>query len=144
VNFTVSATDATDPAPNVTCAPQAGSTFAIATTTVHCNATDQAGNAANGTFTVTVRGPNEQLSRLIADIVGPTSLPPPRKTQLIASLQSLVAKLDTTKPVPRLLTCVALDAFATTVKTLSGRGIPSNRAADWVTSAYRIKDAIGC
>jgi hypothetical protein len=56
VNFTATATDTVDPAPVVICVPPSGSTFPIATTTVNCSATDDAGNVANGSFTITVGG----------------------------------------------------------------------------------------
>jgi HYR domain len=48
------ATDDTDPAPVVTCAPQSGSAFGLGVTTVTCTAMDQAGNDASASFTVTV------------------------------------------------------------------------------------------
>ncbi|HEU0026642.1 MAG TPA: HYR domain-containing protein [Ktedonobacterales bacterium] len=54
VTYSASATDLVDGADAVTCAPASGSTFPVATTTVNCSATDQAGNTATGSFTVTV------------------------------------------------------------------------------------------
>lgn len=54
VTYTASATDLVDPSVAVTCTPASGATFAPGATTVHCSATDDAGNTANGTFTVTV------------------------------------------------------------------------------------------
>ena len=55
VNFSATATDETAPAnPVVTCVPPSGSTFPLGTTTVNCEATDDAGNTANGSFDVTV------------------------------------------------------------------------------------------
>ena len=55
VTYTASANDAVDGAVSVTCNPASGSTFAIATTTVQCSATDAHHNTSNGSFTVTVR-----------------------------------------------------------------------------------------
>jgi hypothetical protein len=55
VNFTATADDANPAHPAVTCTPASGSTFAIGTTTVNCEATDAAGNKATGSFTVTVQ-----------------------------------------------------------------------------------------
>ena len=56
VNFNVTATDAVDPNPTVSCTPQSGSTFALGTTQVSCTATDASGNTSEpGTFDVTVR-----------------------------------------------------------------------------------------
>jgi len=48
------ASDDTDPDPVVTCSPTSGSTFDLGTTTVTCTATDASGNAARGSFAVTV------------------------------------------------------------------------------------------
>src|SRR5207302_584014 len=53
--FTVSATDAVDPAPVVTASPASGNTFALGTTTVTVTAKDASGNTSTKTFTVTVR-----------------------------------------------------------------------------------------
>ncbi len=57
VNFTASASDATSGvnATGVTGSPASGSTFPIGATTVNCSATDNAGNTANGSFTITVQ-----------------------------------------------------------------------------------------
>jgi hypothetical protein len=49
------AVDDTDPSPVVACDPASGFTFDLGTTTVTCTATDAAGNAASGSFDVTVR-----------------------------------------------------------------------------------------
>jgi hypothetical protein len=52
--FAASAEDAVDGPVAVTCAPPSGSTFTVGATTVTCTASDAAGNAASGSFTVTV------------------------------------------------------------------------------------------
>jgi hypothetical protein len=54
VTYTASATDAVSGALPATCDPASGSTFPMGTTTVNCSATDGAGKAASGSFTVTV------------------------------------------------------------------------------------------
>lgn len=48
------ATDDTDADPNVACAPDSGSTFALGTTAVTCTAVDASGNQASAEFDVTV------------------------------------------------------------------------------------------
>lgn len=48
------ATDAADSSVAVVCTPASGSTFARGTTTVACTATDNAGNTASTSFTVTI------------------------------------------------------------------------------------------
>lgn len=55
VSFTATATDAVTTSPAVVCSPASGSTFAVGTTTVSCEASDATGNSSSGTFTVTVR-----------------------------------------------------------------------------------------
>lgn len=53
-SYTASATDAVDGSKSVSCTPASGSIFAIGTTTVQCAATDAHGNAASGSFSVTI------------------------------------------------------------------------------------------
>jgi hypothetical protein len=55
VNFSATATDLVDGTVAVICSPASGSLFPIGTTTVNCSATDAAGNAASGSFTVKVK-----------------------------------------------------------------------------------------
>ena len=54
VEYEVTVTDDTDPAPNLACEPASGSVFPIGETEVLCTATDASGNLAQATFTVTV------------------------------------------------------------------------------------------
>ena len=67
VTYTVTATDAIDPSPTVSCTPPSGSTFAVGPSTVDCRATDAAGNVAHGSFTVTVTPSKTPLQRLTDD-----------------------------------------------------------------------------
>jgi hypothetical protein len=55
VTYSATASDLVDGSVAVNCSPASGATFAPGTTTVHCSATDAAGNTANGSFTVTVK-----------------------------------------------------------------------------------------
>jgi hypothetical protein len=54
VTYTATASDAVDGPVNATCSPTSGSTFPVGIDTVSCSATDDAGNQANGKFTITV------------------------------------------------------------------------------------------
>ena len=54
VSFSPTASDLVIGAVPVSCTPASGSTFAPGVTTVHCTATDQAGNISSGSFKVTV------------------------------------------------------------------------------------------
>ena len=56
-------------------------------------------------------GAKEQLANLIGKVVNATNLPAAVKTQLIASLQSLVAGFDPNKPLQRAVACLTLRAF---------------------------------
>ena len=67
VTYTVTATDAIDPSPTVSCTPPSGSTFAVGRSTVDCRGTDAAGNVAHGSFTVTVTPSKTPLQRLTDD-----------------------------------------------------------------------------
>jgi hypothetical protein len=59
--FSVSATDAVDPAPVVSCSAASGDPFPIGTTTVSCTATDVAGNVRTGSFDVTVQDTTDPI-----------------------------------------------------------------------------------
>ncbi|HEY9171019.1 MAG TPA: PA14 domain-containing protein, partial [Verrucomicrobiae bacterium] len=52
VNFSVTATDAVDASPTVTCTPPSGSGFSVGETVVTCTATDASGNTASCSFKV--------------------------------------------------------------------------------------------
>ncbi len=54
VRYTASAGDLVDGSDPVSCSPRSGSTFPVGTTTVTCSASDDHGNTATGTFSVTV------------------------------------------------------------------------------------------
>jgi hypothetical protein len=69
VPYQASATDNVDGQVPITCTPVSGSTFQFDGTTVHCSATDKAGNTATGSFTVTVK-----------DTTGPPPVVPPDMT----------------------------------------------------------------
>jgi hypothetical protein len=69
VAFSAVATDAAGNAVTVSCAPPSGAVFPIGNTTVQCTATDSRGNAsAAKTFVVHVRGADEQLAAVVAQV----------------------------------------------------------------------------
>jgi hypothetical protein len=109
--------------------------FAIATTTVHCTATDAAGNVAFGSFLVHVKGGAEQLADLAAavDGLGPgTSLAAEvADAQLLLSLDKGGAAAD------------VLGAFANEVSAQSGKKIAVARAAALLADANRIRAVLG-
>jgi hypothetical protein len=71
VSYNMSTSDAVDPAPIATCAPASGSTFPVGTTTVHCTATDAAGNQSTGSFSVVVRDTTDPV---LSDMPGDMSV----------------------------------------------------------------------
>ena len=72
------------------CAPASGSTFALGGTTVHCSAADQAGNTANGSFTVTVQDTTPPTLTVPADITVSTSDPTGTNVSYSTSATDLV------------------------------------------------------
>jgi hypothetical protein len=140
VNYTATATDDLDPDPTPVCTPTAGSLFAIGSAALACSATDASGNTANANFTVTVLGAKQQTAALIAKVINSTTLPIAVKTQLTASLQSLVAGFDPSKPLQRAIACLSLRAFTTLVPYLA----PPAPAAEWTADANRIRAVLAC
>src|SRR5918999_1920026 len=67
VTYTATATDDVDGSVDVACTPVSGSTFALGTTTVNCEAQDTAGNQATGSFSVTIQDKTEPTLELPAD-----------------------------------------------------------------------------
>jgi hypothetical protein len=64
VEYRVTASDAVDRSPTVSCRPAPGSLFAVGRTTVRCTARDDAGNVDEASLVVDVAGPAEQLRDL--------------------------------------------------------------------------------
>ncbi len=74
--FNVTATDAVDPSPLVSCDADSGDTFPLGATLVSCTATDVSGNEANGSFTITVVDTTPPVvtppSDIMAEATGPS------------------------------------------------------------------------
>jgi probable HAF family extracellular repeat protein len=137
VEFTASATDENPTSPAVTCVPPSGNVFPIGTTPVECTATDDAGNTATASFTVTVKGASEQLADLLRAVtgVGPgTSL-----ADKVKVAQTAYAAGDQTH------TCEILNAFVNQVRAQAGKGIePETTAPSLIADAKRIRAVLGC
>jgi phage tail-like protein len=118
--FSAGATDLIDPSPAVSCAPASGSTFPLGPTTVTCTATDDAGNSASGSFTVTVQDTTAPSLTLPADIVAEATSPAGAVVTFVASATDLVDAAPvlgcvppsgSTFPLgPTTVTCTATDA----------------------------------
>ena len=85
-------------------------------------------------------GAKEQLANLIRKVVDATNLPAAVKTQLIATLQSLVAGLDPNKPLQRKIACLTLRSFTSLVPYLA----PPAQATEWTADANRIRAVLAC
>ena len=136
VAYTVTATDNIDPDPVVVCSPPSGSTFPIGTTTVTCTATDFSGNVAEGSFTVHVKGAQEQLEDLLAAVTG---LPP--GSSLPSKVTGILDKLASGNITA---TCQRLDAFANEVSAQRGKALTEEQADGFLSDAARIAAVLGC
>ena len=105
VEYEVTATDETDPAPAVSCDPASGATFAIGDTTVTCTATDAAGNRATGTFAVHVRGADEQLDALRAQLAAAADVPRAVRQSLLSKLATVASSLASGATATRAASC---------------------------------------
>lgn len=140
VHYSVTATDNSTLSPRVTCSPQSGSLFPVGTTTVACTAADGAGNTAEGTFKITVKGAATQLSDLTT-LVKDFNLPNGMENSLVAKLQSALAEAEDGRA------CVSsnkLKAFVNEVRAQSGKKLSPTQAEQMLTTADRIRAVLGC
>jgi hypothetical protein len=140
VTYAASASDDIDPSPTVTCGPPSGSLFPIGATVVNCTATDEAGNSAQGSFTITVRGAGAQITALIAKteaFVDSHLIEAALKTTLRAASQALAAGR---KPVA----CAAMAAYIIGVRAVPSRYLTAAQKSELIADATRIRAVIGC
>lgn len=131
VTYEVSATDDVDAAPVVACAPASGSMFPIGPTVVACTATDAAGNVAEASFAVTVRGAAEQIEAgLDADFPGL------RAKQAAALADVLDGRIGAA--------CGVLGAYANQVDALEGGRLDPALAASLLAAVARVQAVLGC
>jgi len=136
VSYTASADDDVDGPVAVTCTPPSGGTFAIGTTRIACEASDAAGNGANASFDVRVKGADEQLGDLFAAVaaVGPGS----SLADKVRDARRALAADDLDEA------CGKLAAFASEVTAQSSKKIGATPAAELVASAQRIRAVLSC
>ena len=137
VNFAVTAADDVGVV-SLICTPPSGSVFAIGTTTVHCIASDAAGNTAGAGFNVRVKGAAEQIVDLIQLARG-TTLPPGLKARLLAALQTA---LEDPRKIP--IACLGLSLFIQLVQIQPPSVISPALKAQLIADANRIKAVLGC
>ena len=101
VDYDVAAGDNSRIAPTVTCTPPSGSVFGFGTTTVSCTATDDAGNSASASFTVTVRDTTAPVIEIQQSVINAV-ISGPQGT--VVDFSGNVSATDAIDPAPS-LTC---------------------------------------
>jgi hypothetical protein len=96
VAYSVAAKDSAGDSVPVSCAPAAGSTFALGHTSVSCSATDSQGNTTRASFDVQVRDTTPPALTVPADIAVQTALSSGARVTYVATATD---RVDTT---PRL------------------------------------------
>ena len=135
ITYEVTATDAVDPNPTVSCSPPSGSVFPIGDTTVTCTAADASGNVANGSFTVHVQGIDEQLDQL-QHIVDTFDM-------LRADLHDKLGTVEAALARDRARTaCNPLRRFANEVQDQSCAAITADLAGVLIERANRIRSVL--
>jgi hypothetical protein len=138
VNYDVTAADAVDPAPAVTCSPAAGSTFRVGRTIVDCAATDASGNVARGSFPVVVAAAAAApQARDLASLVAKTKAAKVLGADL-ASVQKRIAKHD------KRGACRELAAFTKDVRGRAGKSVSRATATVLLERARRLSVSLGC
>jgi hypothetical protein len=138
VAYTATATDDQCGPAVLTCAPESGSLFPIATTQVACSATDGAGNTSQASFSVSVRGAPEQIVALLEKLRRMT-FSANHKASLTALLQFLLSR-----PNGGPIVCETLRNFIRVIEQASPRYIPPDLAVDLANDARRIRSVLGC
>ena len=142
VTYTVSATDPDNPPSQLTisCAPVSGTTFAIGTTSVNCQASDPASNSTTGSFQVVVNGASPQTTDLI-NTVDSFLLPHGLQMSLTAKLENALSALNAGDIGTA---CSDLTAFINQVTAQSGKKLTVAQANQLISAATQIKAVLGC
>jgi hypothetical protein len=141
VPFAVTAEDADDLSPDISCDRASGSVFPIGTTEVNCVATDNTGNVGRAIFTVKVKGAPEQIADLADKIRGIRALAPlaPTMRTYLESAADCVIRRDKTKA------CAYANVFLTAIPyAVSKRWLTTAQGAELTVDLKRIKAVIGC
>ncbi len=137
VSFVVTAPDNIG-VTSLVCTPASGSVFPIGTSVVQCTAGDAAGNTAQASFNVRIKGAPEQIVDLI-NLARGMPLPPALSTRLLLALQTALAN-----PRNKPLACAALSVFIAVVQAQPPSVIPPALKAQLIADATRIKAVLGC
>ena len=140
VRFSASASDGTDAAPRLVCAPASGSTLAIGTTTIDCTATDHAENKTSAHFTIKVKSAPEQIADLTSKLRSYLKFKP-LLDRLEAKLQKASSSFVRNHRQPA---CVALNLFIAGVKAAPANYLTAAHKTELIADANRIRGVIDC
>jgi hypothetical protein len=139
VAYAVSAMDLVSGSVAVTCSPS-GSSFPIGVTMVACTASDAFGNAAGGSFTVSVKAPAAQVNDLQQSVLS-YGLPSGTESILSSKVSAASQALASGNT---MVACGNLGALINKVSAQSGKNIPIDTANEIIADARRIMAASGC
>lgn len=145
VPFTVSATDSCDGSPAVAASPAPGSLFPFGTATVSATATDDSGNSAQCSFTVTVQSPQDLIGDLIAEInalVAQGALAANKANPLLTKLESVSDKLEDAQIKAA---CNQLDALINQLNAyISNGNLTPAQGQELIDGVEAVQVSMGC
>jgi uncharacterized repeat protein (TIGR03803 family) len=125
---------------SVTSSPASGSTFAVGTTTVTCQAIDGSANTNSCTFTVRVKGAAEQISDLTVLVQG-LAFDGGAETSLLAKLKAAGEALGRANVAAA---CGELNAFINLCAAQMGKEqVTADKAVRMITDSTRIRAVLG-
>ena len=136
VSWTVSATDDSGVAPDVTCDRESGENFPIGGAAVYCTATDAEGLSTTGFFRIQVLGAADQLVALRSAVTGVGS--GSSLADKVAAAQAAVAARDSATA------CRLLTDLGNQLRAQTGRKLPAATATALRADAARIASVLGC
>ncbi|KGQ20841.1 Hyalin [Lysobacter dokdonensis DS-58] len=122
VGFTATANDLVSGDVPVTCTPASGTTLALGPTTVSCSATDDAGNAGNGSFVATVVDTTPPALVVPADITSEATSAAGAVVTFATSASDIVSGNVPTTCMPLSGTTFALGAATVACTAIDGAG----------------------
>jgi hypothetical protein len=127
---------------SLTYSKNAGTVFAIGTTSVTSTAVDTSGNTNTCTFTVKVNGASEQITNLIALVNGLQDVKSATKNALVVKLNAAQKTLGQGNLA---LACSNLQDFTNLAMAQAGkRELKTDQANSLIAEAQRIRAVLGC
>jgi hypothetical protein len=135
VNYTAQAFDESGSA-NLTCLPANGSVFAFGTTTVRCNATDNQGNVARGTFTVTLN--------LVSTTTSSSSTSSSSKSTSSSSSKSTTSSTSSSQSTLTVTTSTKSTTSSTSSKSTTSSSTTSSTSTKSTSTSSTSTSSLGC